>query len=173
MDRNLSVNLAEQPEGGYTLTSNELPELVTEGDSVDEAMENLGDAYAAALELYEELGRPAPVGGEKPPKRSPRLAAFPPESRIGSDADLPADNGQLRFEAILGEYELRLPARKLRALGCEERPRRGRGSHRIWRNPLTGGSAVVPDYGSRDLRIGTIRVVLRNLGVGWEEILRE
>ena len=25
MDRNLSVNLAEQPEGGYTLTSNELP----------------------------------------------------------------------------------------------------------------------------------------------------
>ena len=47
MDSNLSVNLAEQPEGGYTLTSNELPELVTEGDSVDEAMENLKDAYAA------------------------------------------------------------------------------------------------------------------------------
>ncbi len=40
MDSNLSVNLAEQPEGGYTLTSNEFPELVTEGDSVDEAMVN-------------------------------------------------------------------------------------------------------------------------------------
>ena len=172
MDSNLSVNLAEQPEGGYTLTSNELPELVTEGDSVDEAMETLEDAYAAARELYEELGRPAPAGGEKSRERGPRFAAFPPDSRIDSDADVPADNGQLRFEATLGEYELRLPARKLRALGCEEHPRRGRGSHRIWRNPLTGGSAVVPDYGSRDLRIGTIRAGLRNLGVGWEEFVR-
>ncbi|MDE0042976.1 MAG: type II toxin-antitoxin system HicA family toxin [Candidatus Poribacteria bacterium] len=72
---------------------------------------------------------------------------------------------------MLGECELRLPARKLRALGCEEHPRRERGSHRIWRNPLTGGSAVVPDYGSRDLRIGTIRAVLRNLGVGWRAFL--
>ena len=172
MDSNLSVNLAEQPEGGYTLTSNEFPELVTEGDSVDEAMENLEDAFAAALELYEELGRPAPAGREKPPERGPRFAAFSPESRIDTDADVPPDNGQLRFEATLGEYELRLPARKLRALGCEELARRERGSHRIWRNPLTGGSAVVPDYGSGDLRVGTIRAVLRNLGVGWEEFLR-
>ena len=68
MDCNLSVNLAEQPEGGYTLTSNELPELVTEGDSVDEAMENLKDAYAAALELYQELGCPAP---RRPARNSP------------------------------------------------------------------------------------------------------
>ena len=172
MDSNLSVNLAEQPEGGYTLTSNELPELVTEGDSVDEAMENLKDAYAAALELYEELGRLVPAGGEKPLERGPRFAAFSPESRIDSDANVPADNGQLRFEATLGEYEMRLPGRKLRALGCEEQLRRERGSHRIWRNPLTGGSAVVPDYGSRDLRVGTVRAVLRKLGVGWEEFLR-
>ena len=172
MDSNLSVNLAEQPEGGYTLTSNELPELVTEGDSVDEAMENLQDAYAAALELYEDLGRAMPAGEEKPPGRGPRFAAFPLESRTDSDADVPVDNGQLRYEAMLCEYELRLPARKLRALGCEELARRERGSHRIWRNPLTGGSAVVPDYGSHDLRIGTIRAVLRNLGVGWEEFLR-
>ena len=172
MDRNLSVNLAEQPEGGYTLTSSELPELVTEGDSVDEAMDNFKDAYAAALELYEDLGRPAPAGGEKPTERSPRFATSPFEAWIDSDADVPADNGQLRFEAMLGEYELRLPARKLKALGCEEHPRRERGAHRIWRNPLTGGSAVVPDYGSRDLRVGTIRAVLRNLGVGWAEFLR-
>lgn len=172
MDSNLSVNLAEQPEGGYTLTSNELPELVTEGDSVEQAMENLKDAYAAALELYEDLGRPAPAAGEKSAKSSPRFAAFPPEARIDSDADVPPDNGQLRFEATLCEYELRLPARKLRALGCEEQLRRVRGSHRIWSNPLTGGSAVVPDYGSRDLRVGTVRAVLRKLGVGWEEFLR-
>ena len=135
-------------------------------------MENLKDAYAAALELYEELGRPAPAGGEKLAVRSPRFAAFPPESRVDFDADVPADNGQLRFEATLSEYEMRLPGRKLRALGCEEQLRRERGSHRIWRHPITGGSAVVPDYGSRDLRVGTIRVVLRNLGVGWGEFLK-
>ena len=173
MGRTLSVNLVEQPEGGYTLSSDEFPELVTEGDSVDEAMENLEDAYAAALELYEELGRPAPAGGEKAPGRRPRLRTFPPDSRIDSDADVPADNGQLRFEAMLGEHDLRLPARKLRALGCEEQLRHARGSHRIWLNPITGGSAVVPDYGGRDLRIGTIRAVLRNLGVGWGEFLRK
>ena len=172
MDSNLSVNLAEQPEGGYTVTSNELPELVTEGDSAEEAMENLEDAYAAAHELYEDLGRPVPAGGEKPAKKSPRFSTFPPESRIDSEADVPVDNGQLRFEAMICEYELRLPGRKLRALGCEELSRRGRGSHRIWRNALTGGSAVVPDFGTRDLRIGTIRAVLRNLGVGWGEFLR-
>lgn len=172
MNYNVSVHFAEQPEGGYTVTCEELPELVTEGDSEEEAMENLEDAYAAALELYEELGRPVPAGGEKPAKRSPRFSTFPPESRIDTDADILPDNGQLRFEAMLCEYELRLPGRKLRALGCEEQSRRGRGSHRIWRNVLTGGLAVVPDYGDRDLRIGTIRAALRNLGVGWGEFLR-
>ncbi len=33
--------LAPQPEGGYTVTSPVLPELVTEGDTVEEVMENV------------------------------------------------------------------------------------------------------------------------------------
>jgi predicted RNase H-like HicB family nuclease len=35
--------LTPQPEGGYTVTSPVLPELVTEGDTVEEALENVRD----------------------------------------------------------------------------------------------------------------------------------
>ena len=59
-------------------------------------------------------------------------------------------------------------ARKLRALGCEELSRRGGGSHRAWHNPTTGQIAPVPDWGSKDLKIGTLRRIVRQLGLDWE-----
>ena len=37
-------------------------------------------------------------------------------------------------------------ARKLEALGCEELPRRGGGSHRKWFNPDTQQATVLPDW---------------------------
>jgi len=49
-----------QPEGGFTVTSPALPELVTEGDSLDEAFANARDALAAVVELYADEGRPLP-----------------------------------------------------------------------------------------------------------------
>src|SRR5262245_50786908 len=49
-----------QPEGGFTVTSPLLPELVTEGDTFDEAMANLRDALAAVIEAYQDLGRTLP-----------------------------------------------------------------------------------------------------------------
>ncbi|MDY7051967.1 MULTISPECIES: type II toxin-antitoxin system HicA family toxin [Limnospira] len=59
-------------------------------------------------------------------------------------------------------------ARKLKALGCQELPRRGGGSHRKWLNPNTGQASVLPDWGSRDLKIGTLRSALRQLGIDWD-----
>ncbi len=59
-------------------------------------------------------------------------------------------------------------ARKLRALGCEELPRHGGGSHRKWHNPATGQIAPVPDWGSKDLKLGTLRHIVRQLGLDWE-----
>ena len=50
-----------QPEGGYTVTSPVLPELLTEGDSLEEAQANVSDAFAAVVELYAEQGRPLPA----------------------------------------------------------------------------------------------------------------
>lgn len=52
--------LSPQPEGGYTVTSPALPELVTEGDTVEEAVANVRDALTAVIELYEDLGKPIP-----------------------------------------------------------------------------------------------------------------
>ena len=60
-------------------------------------------------------------------------------------------------------------ARKLASLGCQERERRGVGSHRKWVNPKTQCGAIVPDWGARDLKIGTIRSVVRQLEVDWQE----
>lgn len=62
--------------------------------------------------------------------------------------------------------------RKLRRLGCDEIPRRGGGSHRKWVNPATGAGTVVPDHGSLDLPPGTLRAVVRQLGLSWDEFFR-
>jgi antitoxin HicB len=56
--------LTPQPEGGFTVTSPLLPELVTEGDTVEEAVENAHDAFLAVVEAYEDLGRPLPPNAQ-------------------------------------------------------------------------------------------------------------
>jgi antitoxin HicB len=56
----LPLVLDPQPEGGYTLTCPLLPELITEGDTVQEALDNVADALAAVLEAYDDLGRSVP-----------------------------------------------------------------------------------------------------------------
>jgi antitoxin HicB len=53
--------LAPQPEGGFTVTSPLLPELITEGDSLEEALANVADAILAVRELYDDLGKPFPA----------------------------------------------------------------------------------------------------------------
>ena len=52
--------LAPQPEGGYTVTSPVLPELVTEGDDLKQVLERVPDALEAVLELYADTGRQLP-----------------------------------------------------------------------------------------------------------------
>ena len=52
--------LEPQPEGGFTVTSPLLPGLVTEGDTLAEVLHNVQDAFRAALELYEDTGKPLP-----------------------------------------------------------------------------------------------------------------
>ncbi|MDD9975780.1 MAG: type II toxin-antitoxin system HicB family antitoxin [Candidatus Poribacteria bacterium] len=60
MEYKIPLLLTPQPEGGYTVTSPLLPEFVTEGDSLNEALENVQDALAAVIELYEDMGRSLP-----------------------------------------------------------------------------------------------------------------
>ena len=60
-------------------------------------------------------------------------------------------------------------ARKLRRLGCSEQRDKSRGSHRGWIKDGTTLSATVPDKGSRDIAIGTLRAIVRQLDLDWEE----
>ena len=66
MIRRLPLIFTPQPEGGFTVTSPVLPELVTEGETLEEAFANVRDALAAVLELYAEEERALPPGTELP-----------------------------------------------------------------------------------------------------------
>ena len=64
MKAKIPLVLTPQPEGGYTVTSSLLPELITEGDTVSDAVANAEDAFAAVVEIYEDKGgsyRPRPI----------------------------------------------------------------------------------------------------------------
>ncbi|OHB82227.1 MAG: toxin-antitoxin system, antitoxin component, HicB family protein [Planctomycetes bacterium RBG_16_64_10] len=71
MQYKIPLVLTPQPEGGYTVTSPLLPELVTEGDTVDEALANVRDALAAVIETYNDLGRTLPQNAIVPDATSP------------------------------------------------------------------------------------------------------
>lgn len=45
----------------------------------------------------------------------------------------------------------------------------GWGSHRKCHNPATNRSTVVPDWGGRDLKMGTVRAAVRQLGIEWSD----
>ena len=71
----LPLVLDPQPEGGFTVRSPELPELITEGDTVEEALANAEDALAAVVEAYQDLGQSLPPFLRRSPKRCATSAA--------------------------------------------------------------------------------------------------
>ena len=54
--------LAPQKEGGWTVTSPLLPELVTEIDDLAQLDDHVRDAINAVVELYEDTGKEFPLG---------------------------------------------------------------------------------------------------------------
>ena len=63
--------LTPQPEGGFTVTSPLLPELITEGDTAEEALSNVRDALAAVVEAYHDTGRLLPANVRQKPDDGP------------------------------------------------------------------------------------------------------
>ena len=61
--------------------------------------------------------------------------------------------------------------RRLRRLGCEF-ARQGRGDHEIWVNDSTLSTTSIPNWRGRDLKPGTIRAILRDLGIPKDEFDR-
>ena len=64
-----------QPEGGFTVIFPDVPEAVTEGDTIGEARERAEDALVSALSFYTEDGKPLPSPS---PARGRAVAMVPP-----------------------------------------------------------------------------------------------
>jgi antitoxin HicB len=73
-----AVLLSRAEEGGYIVTCRDLPELITQGESVEEALEQASDAMDEVFATYLTEGRDFP----KPSKarRREHMLAPPPET---------------------------------------------------------------------------------------------
>ena len=59
----LTAVLMPAPEGGYTALNPETG-TTSQGDTVEEALENVQDALAAVVETYQDLGRSLPSSSQ-------------------------------------------------------------------------------------------------------------
>ncbi len=71
MNYKLPLVLLPQPEVGFTVTSPVVPELVTEGETIEEAIANAKDALAAVIEAYVDVDRSLPPNGRLDDEISP------------------------------------------------------------------------------------------------------
>jgi len=51
---------------------------------------------------------------------------------------------------------------------AKELPRRRRGSHQKWYDPTTGRATVLPDWAAKDLKLGTVKAAINQLGIDKE-----
>ncbi len=65
--RTYTVVLEPEAEGGFSVIVPALPEIHTQGETIDEATANAREAIALALEVRRDLGE------EIPPNDSPRI----------------------------------------------------------------------------------------------------
>ena len=65
----------ETPEGGYTVTFRDIPEAITEGQTLEEAREMAADALLTAMDFYFEDGRAVP--DPSAPEAGEELVALP------------------------------------------------------------------------------------------------
>jgi antitoxin HicB len=63
MQLKLTAVFEPAPEGGYTCHFEELPEVFSEGENLDEAKVNLLDALTQVMEYHREEGRKHAVPG--------------------------------------------------------------------------------------------------------------
>ena len=116
-----------QPEGGYTVTSPLLPDLLTEGETVADGLDNITNAPGSRA-------RDLPRARKAPSSRNLLTRPLPTPYEL---------RWSWPFHEIL--------RRGTKALdpGVPQRCQRtGDGSHRKWLNPATGNSTVLPDWGA-------------------------
>lgn len=57
LENKIILLITKEPEGGYIVTSPNIPELITEGDTLNEALDNVKDAILAVEELLKEVSQ--------------------------------------------------------------------------------------------------------------------
>jgi antitoxin HicB len=62
-------------EGGFIVTFPDIPEAITQGEDVEDALHHAADALESALEFYFEDGRPVPLPSK--PMRDQHLVELP------------------------------------------------------------------------------------------------
>jgi antitoxin HicB len=71
----LPVKLSKEPEGGYTVTFPDIPEAITCGESIEDALYHAKDALESAMDFYLDDKRPVPVPSK--PKRGQHTVELP------------------------------------------------------------------------------------------------
>ena len=61
VEREYEIILQPEPEGGFSVFVPELPSVVTQGDTVEDAHAMAGEAIEAYLEVTHEDGLPVPA----------------------------------------------------------------------------------------------------------------
>ena len=69
------ANFEAAQEGGYVVTFPDIPEAITQGEDIEDAMRHGADVLESALDYYLESGRPIPAPSK--PKRGQRLIELP------------------------------------------------------------------------------------------------
>lgn len=70
------ARLKRQEEGGYVVTFPDIPEAITQGENVEEALMYAAEALESALDFYFEDRRAVPAPSK--PKRGQHLVEVPP-----------------------------------------------------------------------------------------------
>jgi antitoxin HicB len=69
------AKFARAKEGGFVVTFPDIPEAITQGDNIDDALQHAADALESALDFYFEEGRRVPMPSR--PKRGQRVVELP------------------------------------------------------------------------------------------------
>jgi antitoxin HicB len=69
------VRLKAAEEGGYIVTFPDIPEAITQGENIEDALRHAADALETALEFYFDARRPVPAPSK--PKRGQRVVELP------------------------------------------------------------------------------------------------
>jgi predicted RNA binding protein YcfA (HicA-like mRNA interferase family)/predicted RNase H-like HicB family nuclease len=128
--------------GGYWAEAPALLGCVSEGDSVDEAVANIREASQAWLEVADQ------------------------RMTIASTTEPPAQAAEIEVRSRCSGARL---CRILEKHGWELR--RVRGSHHVYVQAGNSAILMVPVHGNRDLKLGTLRRLLKDAGLTADDLL--